>query len=80
MDNNDDRRMPYHGHPISSPCEPDGSGALKNNGTNQTIYIDVQFQGWSVTLLFAQDLDFLMKSLTRTMKSKKQKLVKKYPL
>ena len=26
----DDGRMPDHGHPISSPCEPNGSGELKN--------------------------------------------------
>ena len=25
-----DGRRPDHGHPISSPCEPDGSGELKN--------------------------------------------------
>ena len=25
----DDGRMPDHGHPISSPCEPNGSGELK---------------------------------------------------
>ena len=25
-----DGRMPDHGHPISSPCEPNGSGELKN--------------------------------------------------
>ena len=24
----DDGRMPDHGHPISSPCEPNGSGEL----------------------------------------------------
>ena len=24
----DDGRTPDHGHPISSPCEPDGSGEL----------------------------------------------------
>ena len=26
-----DGRTPDHGHPISSPCEPDGSGELKRN-------------------------------------------------
>ena len=26
----DDGRTPDHGHPISSPCEPNGSGELKN--------------------------------------------------
>ena len=25
--------MPDHGHPISSPCEPNGSGELKNRYT-----------------------------------------------
>ena len=28
----DDGRTPDHGHPISSPCEPDGSGELKISG------------------------------------------------
>ena len=28
-DDDDDGRMPDHGHPISSPCEPNGSGELK---------------------------------------------------
>ena len=27
----DDGRTPDHGHPISSPCEPNGSGELKND-------------------------------------------------
>ena len=27
----DDRRTPDHGHPISSPCEPNGSGELIKN-------------------------------------------------
>ena len=27
----DDGRTTDHGHPISSPCEPNGSGELKNN-------------------------------------------------
>ena len=26
----DGRRTPDHGHPISSPCEPNGSGELKS--------------------------------------------------
>ena len=28
-DGRTDGRTPDHGHPISSPCEPDGSGELK---------------------------------------------------
>ena len=28
----DDGRTPDHGHPISSPCEPNGSGELKTQG------------------------------------------------
>ena len=30
-DDNDDGRTPDHGHPISSPCEPNGSGELKTD-------------------------------------------------
>ena len=29
MRDDDGRRTPDHGHPISSPCEPNGSGELK---------------------------------------------------
>ena len=29
----DDGRTPDHGHPISSPCEPNGSGELILNNT-----------------------------------------------
>ena len=28
MVDDDGRRTAYHGHPISSPCEPNGSGEL----------------------------------------------------
>ena len=31
----DDGRTPDHGHPISSPCEPNGSGELKMGEVNQ---------------------------------------------
>ena len=27
-DDDEERRTPDHGHPISSPCEPNGSGEL----------------------------------------------------
>ena len=33
----DDGRTPDHGHPISSPCEPNGSGELKNQRTNGPV-------------------------------------------
>ena len=29
VDDDDGRRTPDHGHPISSPCEPNSSGELK---------------------------------------------------
>ena len=29
FENGGRRRTPDHGHPISSPCEPNGSGELK---------------------------------------------------
>ena len=31
-DGRTDGRTEDHGHPISSPCEPDGSGELKSVG------------------------------------------------
>ena len=39
----DDGRTPDHGHPISSPCEPNGSGELKM-GILQFYYIKVGFK------------------------------------
>ena len=33
MVDDDDGRTPDHGHPISSPCEPNGSGELKIRAT-----------------------------------------------
>ena len=33
-----DRRMPDHGHPISSPCEPNGSGELKKHSKFVTSF------------------------------------------
>ena len=30
----DDGRTPDHGHPISSPCESNGSGELKNRASS----------------------------------------------
>ena len=34
MVDDDDGRTPDHGHPISSPCEPYGSGELKNQNNS----------------------------------------------
>ena len=36
-DDDDDGRTPDHGHPISSPCEPNGSGELKSG--NSFVYL-----------------------------------------
>ena len=33
----DDGRTPEHGNTISSPCEPNGSGELKNQRTNGPV-------------------------------------------
>ena len=35
-------RTPDHGHPISSPCEPNGSGELKNARTGRFQHFVVQ--------------------------------------
>ena len=37
MVDDDDGRTPDHGHPISSPCEPNGSGELKSEALNQDM-------------------------------------------
>ena len=34
----DDGRTPDHGHPISSPCEPNGSGELKIFSAKNCIF------------------------------------------
>ena len=40
----DDGRTPDHGHPISSPCEPNGSGELKDTeSTRIFMYMHVLF-------------------------------------
>ena len=36
-DGRTDGRTPEHGHPISSPCEPDGSGELKTTPNTPKI-------------------------------------------
>ena len=40
----DDGRTPDHGHPISSPCEPNGSGELiiifPKHATASRMYLD----------------------------------------
>ena len=35
-----DGRTPDHGHPISSPCEPDGSGELIMHHYSDVNYLD----------------------------------------
>ena len=35
MVDDDDGRTPDHGHPISSPCEPNGSGELKKEQNHE---------------------------------------------
>ena len=45
-----DRRTPDHGHPISSPCEPNGSGELKIGiplSTPFFLYIKVGLNSFS---------------------------------
>ena len=36
-----DGRTPDHGHPISSPCEPDGSGELKRQ-IEHTLWVFIK--------------------------------------
>ena len=51
----DNGRTPNHGHPISSPCEPNGSGELK------MCYIVQQFtRPISTMLLYAISVSFVM--------------------
>ena len=37
----DDGRTPDHGHPISSPCEPNGSGELKKDNRKRIFVFEV---------------------------------------
>ena len=41
FENGGRRRTPDHGHPISSPCEPNGSGELKIRIDNSEGFLDV---------------------------------------
>ena len=45
VDNDADGRMPDHGHPISSPCEPNCSGELKNRDSDKCQF-GIEFQGF----------------------------------
>ena len=49
----DDGRMPDHGHPISSPCEPNGSGELKSNINKLHFFIGIDNYSkiWSVSVV-----------------------------
>ena len=47
MVDNDDGRTRDHDHPISSPCEPDGSGELKMSQG----YIHVYYHSSQTSLL-----------------------------
>ena len=38
MVDDDEGRTPDHGHPISSPCEPNGSGELKKKKKAQISF------------------------------------------
>ena len=49
----DDGRTPDHGHPISSPCEPNGSGELKKIAEN------FQFLRLKKSLFIAWDLEII---------------------
>ena len=42
----DDGRTPDHGHPISSPCEPNGSGELKIKVSVQHFILHVLIDEW----------------------------------
>ena len=51
----DDGRTPDHGHPISSPCEPNGSGELamwfpNRSRTNRAAQAQKMDRGWKVSI------------------------------
>ena len=52
----DGRRTPDHGHPISSPCEPNGSGELKKPRditiNSQTYFVSSTVTKASGTYIF----------------------------
>ena len=45
----DDGRTPDHGHPISSPCEPNGSGELKKKGSRKNLSPNLRQAACSTT-------------------------------
>ena len=49
-------RTPDHGHPISSPCEPNGSGELKTV-YNEAIFL-VKLPFFFIQVKMIQILDF----------------------
>ena len=44
-----DGRTPDHGHPISSPCEPNGSGELKRY---TPAYPSFTIQKWGIRMVY----------------------------
>ena len=44
-----DGRTPDHGHPISSPCEPDGSGELKSRVHRRTTVLISKDPMWKIS-------------------------------
>ena len=57
----DDGRTPDHGHPISSPCEPNGSGELKtmtgNNPKLDLVNVDAHKKIGKILSICSQDID-----------------------
>ena len=57
----DDGRTPDHGHPISSPCEPNGSGELKMTGNNPKLDLvgdDVYTKFGQILSICSQDIEW----------------------
>ena len=47
----DDGRMSDHGHPISSPCEPNGSGELKTDISEHNQLADFKLKAQLLTIM-----------------------------
>ena len=49
----DDGWTPFHGHPISSPCEPNGSGELKRIMLFPNFWLGINIFIFIITIIIS---------------------------
>ena len=70
----DDGRTPDHGHPISSPCEPDGSGELKMHHPSINTMIHTFDHTIKPSLLYSSEIWGMYETETKKRKINQLKI------